>query len=213
MKQIQLEQQTKIFVCIRYTIYFCLTGMFAFLLRYITSIHQEKTFVEFGIIENLQLVFLGLSCLSFFIQALLCAPNRSLLLFFASLCCFASIRELDSYFENIIPFISWKFCYLFPLTALAYIVYDHKRVQKSLFSFIGTPSFSLMCTAMFIFIPVAQIIGNRAFISYAIPELEFVMLVRRFIEEATEVTAYFILFLSTIEFFMSMRHKNALKEK
>ena len=66
----------------------------------------------------------------------------------------------------------------------------------------------MMSMAMFIFIAIAQIVGNKAFIAYAIPELEYVALVRRFIEEGTEVIAYFLLFLSTIEFYISMKSQD-----
>ena len=202
------NQQKKVCICSRYMIYFILTIGFAYLIRYIASVYQEKTFVEFGIIENMQVGLLLLSLFSFLIQSFFSKEHRSLLLFLASLCCFASIRELDSYFENIMPFISWKFCYLFPLSSLLYLVYDSVRAKKSLFSFIGTPAFSIMSMAMFIFIAIAQVVGNKAFIAYAIPELEYVALVRRFIEEGTEVIAYFLLFLSTIEFYISMKSQD-----
>lgn len=202
------NQQKKVCICSRYMIYFILTVGFAYLIRYIASVYQEKTFVEFGIIENMQVGLLLLSLFSFLIQSFFLKEYRSLLVFFASLCCFASIRELDSYFEHIMPFVSWKFCYLFPLSSLLYLVYDRIQAKKSLFSFIGTPAFSIMSTAMFIFIAVAQVVGNKAFIAYAIPELNHVAIVRRFIEEGTEVIAYFLLLLSTIEFYISMKSQD-----
>lgn len=202
------NQQKKVCICSRYMIYFILTVGFAYLIRYIASVYQEKTFVEFGIIENMQVGLLLLSLFSFLIQSFFLKEHRSLLVFFASLCCFASIRELDSYFEHIMPFVSWKFCYLFPLSSLLYLVYDRIQAKKSLFSFIGTPAFSIMSTAMFIFIAVAQVVGNKAFIAYAIPELDHVAIVRRFIEEGTEVIAYFLLLLSTIEFYISMKSQD-----
>lgn len=205
MKFMTPEEQSKIFICLRYLIYFILTACFAFSLRLISSVYKEKTFMEYGIIENLQLVILILTILSFMVQSVFCKQHRSLLLFLASLCCFASIRELDSYFEKIIPFISWKFSYLFPLSSISYLIYDKIRAKKSLFLFISTPAFSLMCTAMFIFITIAQIIGNKTFISYIIPTSEYIVLIRRFIEESVEVVAYFILFLSSVEFFISMK--------
>ncbi len=208
MKFLSQEQSSKVYICLRYLIYFFLTIGFAFSIHLLAAIYQEKTFVEHGIVENLQIAFLLLSTLIFSVQILLLTKHRALLMVFASLCCFASIRELDSFFESILPFISWKFSYLFPIGAISYLIYDRKQAAKSITAFIGTPAFSLMTTLVFIFIAVAQVIGNRALIINSNPGLENPTLIRRLLEEGTELIAYFLLVLSSIEMYFSMKRQD-----
>lgn len=212
MKSITLEQQSKVFICLRYFIYFVLTAGFALLMRPFSAIYLDKTFVEFGLVENLQIALLMVTALVFMVQAALLKESRSLLVFLASLCCFAVIRELDHYFELLIPFISWKFAIIFPLGAFCYLIRDRKQAKQSIASFIGTPAFSLMVMMMFIFIAVAQVIGNKAFISNSISKLEDVALIRRFIEESVELIGYFVLLLSSVEFYFSMKRQKKTED-
>ena len=61
---------------------------------------------------------------------------------------------------------------------------------------------------MIIFIPLAQAIGNRGFISSVLPDAHDVILMRRFIEESAEILAYFLLFISSVEFYISLIKKS-----
>ena len=209
MTIIALEQRPKVYACLRYLIYFVLTVGVAQLIRSLSAIYLDKTFVEFGIVENVQIALVLLSALSFGVQVMCSQKDRALLLFFASLCGFAFIRELDHYFECLMPCISWKFAVLLPLGAGAYLLYDRKQALKSVMAFIGTPAFSLMTMMMFIFIAVAQVIGNKQLISNVLVYEQLdVSLARRFIEESVELIAYFVLFLSSIEFHFSMKRQD-----
>ncbi len=117
-------------------------------------------------------------------------------------------HDNDSLFDTLIPFISWKFCYLFPLTALVYLYQKRKSLKKPLLLFCTSPAFYMMCSAMFIFIPLAQAIGNRSFISTVLPDAHDIILMRRFIEESAEVLAYFLLLISSLEFYISLLKKS-----
>lgn len=208
MKFISPEQPSKVHICLRYLIYFSLTVGFACSIHLLAAIYQGKTFVEHGVVENLQIACLWLSTLIFSIQIILLKKHRALLMLFASFCCFASIRELDSFFERLLPLMSWKFSCLFPIGAISYLIYDRKQAAKSITAFIGTPAFSLMTTLMFIFIAVAQVIGNKELILNSNPGLQDVKLVRRLLEEGTELIAYFLLVLSSVEMYFSMKHQD-----
>ena len=205
MKFITQEQASKVYVCLRYLIYFALTVGFAYSLHLLAAFYHGKTFVEHGIVENLQIACLWLSTFIFSIQIVLLKKHRALLILFASFCCFASIRELDSFFEIVLPLISWKFACLFPIGAIGYLIYDRKQAAKSITDFIGTPAFSLMTTLMFIFIAVAQVIGNKELIFNSNPGLQDAKLIRRLLEEGTELIAYFLLVLSSVEVYFSMK--------
>ena len=205
MKFITQEQASKVYVCLRYLIYFALTVGFAYSLHLLAAFYHGKTFVEHGIVENLQIACLWLSTFIFSIQIVLLKKHRALLILFASFCCFASIRELDSFFEIVLPLVSWKFACLFPIGVIGYLIYDRKQAAKSITDFIGTPAFSLMTTLMFIFIAVAQVIGNKELILNSNPGLQDAKLIRRLLEEGTELIAYFLLVLSSVEVYFSMK--------
>lgn len=208
MKFITQEQASKVYVCLRYLIYFALTVGFAYSLHLLAAFYHGKTFVEHGIVENLQIACLWLSTFIFSIQIVLLKKHRALLILFASFCCFASIRELDSFFEIVLPLISWKFACLFPIGAIGYLIYDRKQAAKSITDFIGTPAFSLMTTLMFVFIAVAQVIGNKELILNSNPGLQDAKLIRRLLEEGTELIAYFLLVLSSVEVYFSMKSQD-----
>ena len=81
----------------------------------LSDLYKTSTFAEHGLVENLQLVTLILSTLIFVLSAIKNAFYRPVLFLLASLTAFCCIRELDSFFEKLIPVISWKFAFLFPL--------------------------------------------------------------------------------------------------
>ena len=198
------DQKRIVFNCLRQGIYFFLSLFLIFGLRGVAYVYKENTFREFGIIENIQLSLLVFCIISFFFQGVKSKKFRPILFLFSSLCLFAVCREMDSLFDNIIPFISWKFCYIFPLLAGIYLFKKRKKLKQQIFLFCSSPAFYMMCSAMFIFIPLAQAIGNRAFIASVLPDATDVILMRRFVEESCEILAYFILLISSIEFYISL---------
>lgn len=202
------EQKKIVFNCLRQGIYFFLSLFLILGLRIVANIHKGNTFKEFGIVENIQLSLLIFCIISFFFQALKSTKFRPTLFFFSSLCLFAVCREMDSFFDQLIPLISWKFCYIFPLLAGIFLFKKRKKLKQQIFLFCSSPAFYMMCSAMFIFIPLAQAIGNRSFISTVLPDASDVILMRRFIEESAELFAYFLLFLSSIEFYISLTRKH-----
>ncbi len=200
-------QKAILFNCLRQGFYFFLCILFALSLRIMANYFKEATFKEFGIVENLQIVILFSSAVSFSFLAYLSQKFRPLLIAFSSLFLFAICRELDAFFDTHVPFVSWKFCYLFPLLAGCYLFQKRKKLKKILLLFCTSPAFYIMCSAMIVFIPLAQAIGNKSFISTVLPDAHDVILMRRFFEESGEILAYFLLFISSIEFYISLIYK------
>ena len=201
----QSEKQMAI-VLMRHFIYFCLTIGFIFFIHLLTKIYRNYTFIEFGIVENVQLILLFLSGFIFVLYACLWPTERPLFFTLSSLCFFAVCRELDSFFDKALPMISWKF-FLFPLSAGIYVVCYWRTSRKLLFEFVKTPAFNLMLTALLLCIPVAQIFAHRPFIAIALGTETDARSVRRLIEEGLEVIGYFLIFLSTIECYFSVIRK------
>ena len=172
----------------------------------LSSSYKTNTFAEYGLVENLQLLVLFLSTLFFLSHAIINIVYRPISYLLASLTAFCCIRELDSLFDTLLPIISWKFAFLFPLMALLYVFHKRSKLQKVLLQFLGSSVFDLMFTAVIIFIPLAQCIGHRAFIQEAIGQTENLSLVRRLIEESMELMAYVLILLSSIEMFFVSSH-------
>jgi len=165
----------------------------------LSDYYKTDTFAENGLVENLQLATLILSTLIFLLTAIKNAFYRPVLFLLASLTAFCCIRELDSLFDKILPIVSWKFAFLFPLAALFYAFTKRKNFRKVLFHFLDSTAFDLMFTAMIIFIPLAQCIGHRPLIESAIGHTNHLSYIRRLIEESMELMAYVLILLSSIE--------------
>ena len=194
-----VAEKKVIWKTLRHILYFILTGCFIFSLWRIADCYRKKTFIEFGIVENMQLGFLLISAAVFFIEGMKFPANRRILFLFAGLCLLGGCRELDSYFDERLPFISWKFGFLFPAAALISAYRDRKMFRKSLFSFCESYAFNIMCMAILIGLVVAQVLGHRSFIAAVIGDERVSRSVRRIIEESMELMAYFLIFLSSVE--------------
>ena len=169
--------------------------------------YQTDTFSEYGPIENIQIIILIVTTLLFLLRAIKDYQFRPILLFLASLTAFCSIRELDAFFEKLIPVISWKFAWFFPLLGLWNMFRKRKTLQKPLFIFLDSNAFHIMLMALVVFVPLAQCIGHRAFIANAIGTSDNLICIRRLIEESMELMAYVLIFLSSIEMFLESNQK------
>ena len=173
----------------------------------LSSYYKTNTFAEYGLVENLQLTTLILSTGIFLMGAYKNKTYRPVVLLLAGLTAFCSVRELDSFFERILPVINWKFAYIFPLAALGYAYTKRKTLKKPLFDFLDSPAFDLMFTALIVFIPLAQCIGHRSFIADATGTSENLILIRRMIEESMELMAYTLILLSSVELYFGLLKK------
>lgn len=182
----------------------------AFLQHAIAAVCKEKTFDENGILENLQLGELLLACALFLCVSFIRKNFHKLGIVFASLCAFAACRELDSFFDDHIPLIGWKFAFLFVVLAIGYAMKNWRKTREELLLFFRHPSFPMMCCAMTVIIPVAQCIGHRSFVVNVL-QVEHVGSIKEFIEESIETVGYFILICSAIELFWHSRQSNDTK--
>ena len=177
-----------------------------FLEQAVAAICKEKTFDENGIIENLQLSELLLACTLFLVLAFRNRAFRKLGIVFASLCAFATCRELDNILDDHLPFFGWKIAFLFIVVASGYAIRHWKMTMEELLRFLRHPSFIMMCCAITVVISVAQCIGHRSFVMNVL-QVEHVGNIKEFIEESIETVGYFILLCSVIElFFNPLQH-------
>ena len=182
------------------------SGLYLFLLIFLilgiwmlAKYCKKTTFMEYGPIESIQLTTLILTTFLFLLHATKNYHFKPISLFLASLTTFCCVRELDTFFENLIPIISWKFAWFFPLWGTWIMFRNRKSLRKPLFIFLDSGAFNLMIIALIIFFPLAQCIGHRSFIADALGTSNNLIYIRRLIEESMEVMAYILIFLSSVE--------------
>ena len=190
----------------RQTVYFLLVFSFIFFIHFLAHIYKSLTFDEHQIVENLQLIFLSLAALFFVTEAFFYKKYRTVLLLLASLCFFASFRELDKFFDRTNLFLSWKIAYLFPISAVIYAKINFKNLRNTLIDFYSSPAFFMMCCAMIIILPIAQCIGHGPFVRDVLGDFRSSD-IKEFFEESCETMGYFVILLSSIEIYYSLLKK------
>lgn len=204
---LDFQEKRSLIKTVRLGIYFFVLLFLVLGLWAMSKCYGTDTFLEGGIVENLQLTLLLVSSLVFLAEGFRSKLYSPLLFFFASLTAFAFIRELDSFFDKLIPIISWKFAWFLPLLGAWNLFKKRKNFRKIFFSFLDSSAFQLMFIAIIVFIPLAQCIGHRPFIAHSIGTSDNLIAIRRFIEETMELMAYVLVFLSSIEVYLGLVKK------
>ncbi len=196
------------FKILRYGLYFVVVFAVVIALWGLAKHYQTDTFAEHGLVENLQLGLLFLSTVCFSFLALRDKFYRPVLFFLAGLTAFCFVRELDSFFDKLLPVVTWKFAWLFPLLALFYAWSHRYEAKAALFKFLDSTAFDLLFVALIVFVPLAQAVGHVSFIRDSVGDFENMSDIRRLIEESLELVAYVLIFLSAPEIYFSL-----IKEK
>ncbi len=197
------QEKIIVFNVVRQFIYFCVVFAFVLFLVYLSSIYHSKTFAEHGIVENIQLGLLLLSGIIFLTQLKL-RPEYACVLWLLASCSFlGACRELDMFFEDCLPIISWKIGFIFPLIAFGKAYQYRYCLKKTLIRFFTSPSFYMMSCSMIIIIPVAQCIGHRPFVINVLGDNNIVA-IKELFEEACEAVGYMMILLSSIECYFSL---------
>ena len=188
-----------LFSIIRQAIYFVLCVAFMFGIIAVTRHFGAEVFDENRLIENLQLLLLLASGLVFFTKACLCRRHSTVLALCAALAMFGACRECDNILDKLLPIISWRIGLLFMLATVIYTIKNFKNFMPALLEFANTPAFFLMCSAITIVGPIAQLIGHRPLLQAALPAHQDIGQIKELFEECAESAGYFILFLASIE--------------
>ncbi|MBQ4472043.1 MAG: hypothetical protein II942_02205 [Alphaproteobacteria bacterium] len=188
--------------------FFVLIGIMLFV-WWMTDERGAGAFIEDGIIENIQMLILGLSAASFAWLTYKNKNYRAGLLGLMSLCIFALFREQDAWFDAVLPMFSWKIAFIFPTLALVNGLRNPKSFKKQVFEILTTPAFYMMFGAMVIIIPVAQCLGHKP-LMMAVLDMDndhLARILRRLVEESTELVGYVIILLSSIELSLNLRER------
>lgn len=197
------QEKTIVFNVVRQFVYFCVVFAFVLFLVYLSSIYHSKTFAEHGVVENIQLGLLLSSGLIFLVQLKL-RPEYACVLWLLASCSFlAACRELDMFFDEHLPVISWRIGFIFPLIAFGKAYQYSYCLKKTLIRFFTSPSFYMMSCSMIIIIPVAQCIGHRPLMVNVL-NTTGISAVKELFEEACEAVGYLMILLSSIECYFSL---------
>lgn len=203
MLKLTKPEKTICYNVVRLFAYFCIIFGFIFFMHYLASFDHEKTFAEGGTVENIQLALLISSGLIFLAQVYF-RPEYACVLWMLSSCSFlGACRELDMFFDEHLPIISWRIGFIFAVVAF-YKAWQYRWcLKKTLIRFFTSPSFYMMSCAMVIIIPIAQCIGHRPFVTNVLG-MSKIAPIKELFEEATEAMGYLLIFLSSIECFWSL---------
>ena len=189
---------------VRMGIYFVLTYAFIFSMYRIATVFHAKTFDECGVIENLQFAMLAVSGFVFLVHTFMYKKWQTVSLLLASCCFLAAFRELDKLFDSF--YIGWKFAYIFPAAAIVCALLHFEKSVKMVLRFVTTPSFFMMFCAVIIILPIAQFVGHRPFIVAAVGRRNVVE-IKEFFEECCETIGYFMILLSSAEYYINTYKK------
>lgn len=157
-------------------------------------------FSENGPIEWLQLtvILLSVSILLFQSTGKQC-DYEQLFKITAFLLLAAAVREMDSLFDLLIPFVGWKLP--FALCVLNMIIINLKNketVALQIYNFIRTRTFALLWCGFIIAIPYSQLVGNGKFLQLLMGD-DYIRDYKRVIEELGEFMGYLFLMIGAIE--------------
>lgn len=208
-KTIFMTNQPTLFIHqLRQLVYLIIMVLSVVLLWHMSDIYKSALIVEHAAVENTQAIIILMTAISFGLHAWNNSAHRSLLLLLASLALAAFIREHDAYLEATIPYVSWYFCWLFPIAAIINIIRTRHNFGKSLTAFLQTNGYHMMVTAVIIIIPIAQCLGHRSFLADLLGDTKInTFLVRRILEEPIELIGYIQILLASVESSLELRKK------
>lgn len=193
---------------IRQFIYLVLLTLIVFLFWETGDTYKSATVQEYGIFESAQSVVLLLISLSFGIQACRNKEYRPILFSLSMLSLAALIREQDAYFDLLLPSIGWSWCWIFPIAGLCCLIRSRKTLGPAMRTFLQSNSFHMMVAALIIIVPVAQCLGHRSFLVDLLGNNQIdAALVRRILEEPTELLGYIQILLASVESLIELRKK------
>ncbi len=116
-----------------------------------------------------------------------------------------SIRELDAYFDRLIPLLGWKLPFFgLALPALVLVWRRRETVLRQLTVFAAHRSFAFMWCAFILAAPFGQMIGHGTFLQDLLGE-DYRRPMKRIIEESAETLGYVWVLLASIDWLLDLR--------
>ncbi|MCF7956741.1 MAG: hypothetical protein K9M75_13140 [Phycisphaerae bacterium] len=184
----------------RFLIYTFIVFTLAVSLPIIIERGDVSVFSENGPIELIQLAIILASVTLLLLDCRFeTCEFKQLFLILGILQACAGIRELDLFFDRIIPVIGWKLPVM-PCVLLIALIWhkNSKLILAQAKEFIRTRSFALLWCGFIIAVPYSQLVGHGKFLELLMGD-DYVRDYKRVIEELGELLGYLLIMVGSIE--------------
>lgn len=160
---------------------------------------------EIGPVEVLETVFALLAALIFLWAARFDAARRVCSVLLAGVLFCVAVRESDYFLDELIGRHTWKVIVaLIVVAAVLYASGRIKEVYRSALIFINRPSFGIFVSGALVLVVFSRLFGYGPFWQ-AIMDDESYRTVKTIVEEGVELMGYFLILVSSIEYFHDAR--------
>ena len=165
----------------------------------------NQKFKEESWTEYLQVITLFLTALIFYISAHKWLKFRGLGILLGGAATIAFIREFDVYLDTYVFDGVWQTLAVVAAISIMWMTYKwRKGLMEVIQYFIGTRSFGL-CLGGFLTVFVFSRMFGRQIFWRAVMEEGYIRSVKNAAEEGLELLGYLLIFMSAIEFFITIR--------
>ena len=168
-------------------------------------------FKEGAIVEDLQLTILAIAA-ALAIGAGRIRSGSPMLVLLGGLTCLALVRELDHWFDSLIPAVGWQGPAASVLLVTLLLVWkDRTTFVIEAREFLSGRAFGVLWAGVIVAIPFAQLVGHSHFLE-AIMGDDYDRSYKRVIEETGEFAGYLIIALGIFESVLDLRRRGMLRE-
>lgn len=184
---------------LRFAAYTLALGGALALLPYVMLRGGMGPFREGGLVEWVQSGALLLTACAFAFGAVRFSPFRQVFLLLALTATYALVREMDSPFEALIPWLGWKLpAALVVLCAVLVVWRKPRETLAEMGEFVTGRGFALLWVGLVVAILFAQLVGHGQFLRTLLGE-DYTRDYKRVIEEIGELFGYLLVLIGSIE--------------
>jgi hypothetical protein len=198
---IRSSQQMVLGLMVRLGVYALLLGAIAFGMLWGAVVYDSAFYDEVGPVETLETVF-ALSAALIFLFAAKTDRNRApcSVLVGGFLFCVA-VRESDYFLDVLVCRHAWKVIVSLILVLFSfYCMRNFRRVEESVIRFMSEASFGIFISGLLVLIVFSRLFGYGDFWEAIMDDSSY-RTVKTIVEEGVEMMGYFLIFVSSIEYF------------
>jgi len=156
-------------------------------------------FKEGGPTEWLQFILLVLTACVFMVGSVRFRARRQWFLLLAALTSIACIRELDSLFDALLPYVGWQLPAILALcVGLVAVLRNPRRFLMQAEEPICRRGCAILWSGFVVAVIFAQLVGHEAFLEAVMTD-DYVRDYKRVIEELAELFGYALLLIGSVE--------------
>ena len=189
----------------RVFVYAVLLGALAYGMLWGAVHHGPAFYSETGPVEVMEAVFAVCTALVFLLAARTDPERAPFLIVLSTLFFCAVVRESDYFFDLLIGRHAWKVAVALMLVPLGvYCRRNIRQIMDSAMSFISHPSFGVLLSGLLVLIVFSRLFGYGSFWKELI-EGPYYRVTKTIVEEGVELMGYFLLLISSFEYWHSVR--------